>query len=184
MTSALLMKLPPNQWTNVIFDETALIKGKLISYIGKAIIGKPVTYDLEIHPHGMVTGDSNSGKTEAIRNHIHSMQLSGLNPQINIIDPKNDLFDVKCDFITTNIARAIARLEVLVSLGWARQAKYTKHGCKNYFDYQRKVDPNEQPIIICFDEITDALTKDPAEVLEKDEIPKERLTLWLIKVYC
>lgn len=167
--SAILSPLEKADWKAVDFDENQLTAGKLIGYVGQAINGDHVTYDREVEPHVLIAGGTNSGKTEATRADIKSMQLSGLNPKIHIIDPKEDMADVESDFYTCEVDEAVILLESLFKKAEMRKAKYSEAGCKNFFEYQRKVDPTERPWFVYIDEAADLLTKDLTEELEKGE---------------
>ena len=169
--SAILAPLNKDQWKPVAFDQSQLTPGKLIGYVGVAVNGDHVTYDREVEPHILIAGGTNSGKTEATRADIKSMQLSGLNPEIYIIDPKEDMVDVNSDHYTCSIEEAVNTLESLFRKAETRKAKYSKAGCKNFFEYQQKVDANERPWFVYIDEAADLLTKDLTEELEKDEHP-------------
>ena len=159
----------PNDWEAVDLNEDSLTKGKLIGYVGLSINGQHITYDRNIEPHLLIAGDTNSGKTEAIRADIQSMRLSGLNPKIYIIDPKEDMENEKSDFYTSDIKTAVSKLEQLSKIADKRKSKYSQAGCKNYFEYQRKVDANERPLMVYIDETADLLVKDLLEEKEEGE---------------
>lgn len=170
-TSAILAPLPNTEWKTVSINKDALQKGKLIGFIGNAINGNTVTYDRRIEPHLLVAGDTNSGKTEAIRVDMESMRLSGLNPEIYIIDPKEDMENEQCEFYTSDIHEGVTLLEDLAKKADARKSKYNKAGCKNYFEYQERVDSSEKPLMIYIDETADLLAPDLLEKLEKGDHP-------------
>ena len=169
--SALLAPLEMHKWKAVKFDKSQLIPGKLIGYVGKDVAGNHVTYDRNIEPHIGIFGDTNSGKTEMTRADIHSMKLSGLNPKIFILDPKDDMTDVDCNYYTSDIGEGVSKLEELDKLSEARKKKYSDADCKNYFEYQRKVDKTERPWIVYIDETSDFLVPDLTEDIEKGEHP-------------
>jgi hypothetical protein len=170
-TSAILIPLVKDQWKPVKFDQSQLEQGKLIGYIGKSVSGDHIKYDRRVEPHLLIAGDTNSGKTEAMRVDIESMKQSGLNPQIIIIDPKEDMTDINCDFYTSDNELGVQKLESIAALAEVRKAKYSKASCKNYFEYQARIDPSETPIMIYIDEIADLLAPDLLEELEKGDHP-------------
>ena len=169
--SAVLAPLPQDQWKAVKFDRNQLTQGKLIGYVGQSITGEHITYDRRVEPFLLVAGTTNSGKTEAIRVDIESMRASGLNPKIFIIDPKEDMADVKADYYTAETSDAVTKLEALFAEAEARKSRYSDAGCKNYFEYQSAVDSKERPLMVYIDEAADLLAQDLTEVLEKGEHP-------------
>lgn len=169
--SAVLAPLPQDKWKAVDFDASQLIPGKLIGYVGQSVTGEHVTYDRNIEPHIGIFGGSNSGKTEATRADIRSMKASGLNPKFFIIDPKDDMVDVHSDFYTSDIQEGVILLESLAKEADKRKIKYSEAGCRNYFEYQKKVDPSERPLMVYIDETADLLAPDLTEEIEKGEHP-------------
>jgi hypothetical protein len=178
--SAILAPLPKSAWEAVTLNADALQPGHLIGYVGRAINGEDITYDRRIEPHLLIAGDTNSGKTEALRVDMQSMRLSGLNPEIYIIDPKEDMEGECCAFYTSDLHQGVAKLESLAAQADARKAKYNKAGCKNYFEYQERVDSSERPLMVYIDETADLLTKDLLEKLEKDEYPLHERALSIL----
>lgn len=179
--SAILAPLPPNEWQDVLFDDSVLVPGKLIASVGKGVNGEPIAWDHEIEPHGKVAGGTNSGKTVFIRNHMRSMRLSGLNPEIYILDPKEDLEDEPCDHFTSDLNTGADWLESICARGDARKARYKQAGCNNYFEYQRKVDSKERPIFVYMDEGADWLSKDLTEELEEGQHPRHKRIMESLK---
>lgn len=185
--SALLNPLPPTQWQTVHIDESALKQGHLIGYIGMSINGDAITYNRQHDPHLQISGTTNSGKTEAIRVDIACMHKSGLNPEIHIIDPKDDMGDIAADFYTDDLAIATYHLETLCKLGDVRKKAFSKAGCKNWFEYQakhpEKATTEYRPIFIYVDEGADLMTEDKTEERERDEHPQHKRAesaLWYI----
>ncbi len=169
MTSAIIAPLPDSEWKKVRLHKDSLEEGRLMGYIGKSLNGEHITYDRKMEPHMLIAGDTNSGKTEAIITDINSMKLSGLNPEIYIIDPKEDMKGIKCEFYTSDVAEGVDLLERLSKEADVRKAKYTDAGCKNYFEYQERVDSSERPLMVYIDETADLLVKDLLEKVEKGE---------------
>ena len=169
------------QWTPVPFKPEALTQGRLQEYIGESITKDDVILDRSIYPHVLVTGITGSGKTEAFCASVASMQASGMNPIIVVIDPKNtpQLKRLNADFYTSNIAQGIEKMENILAEAELRMDKYGKFGCDNFFEYYAK-DQTEQPICVYWDEVGKSLRQDPMEQLEEGEIPRHKRAQYVL----
>lgn len=174
MVSAILIPRNEDDWDEVPFTSEHLKKGRLIEYIGQSVTGEPVINDREKVPHLMVSGTTGAGKTEAILASIASIKLSGLKTEIIMIDPKKDMLGISCDFYTDNLDLGVQKLENLEQLMKVRGDKYSKANCKNYFEYQRRIDSSEKAIMLYHDEIVDPLVPNLREELEEGEHPRHK----------
>ena len=129
--SALLVHRPSEQWQAVTFDYSQLIAGELVGYLGKDILGNPMTYRVEHALHILYAGKSGAGKTEAMLNDMESMRHSGTPVEIYIVDPKNSaqLKRQTSHFYTESIEAGIKKLSDLMKICDARGQKYSDAGC-------------------------------------------------------
>ncbi|WP_020560535.1 FtsK/SpoIIIE domain-containing protein [Thiofilum flexile] len=151
--SILLAPLPRSEWQAVSFDESQLKAGELIGYIGLDVLGQPVTYNRKQAPHMLISGTTGAGKTEAIRADIHAMRLSGLNPEIYIIDAKGTLRREPCQQFTSDMQEGLDILNTINLLARERMAEIVKADCDNWFQYQQKApETAPKPIFAYIDE--------------------------------
>ncbi len=165
--SALLIKKQADDWGNAIsFKPETLTRGKPRAYIGDAINGNPIIIDHTLEHGAGVFGTSGSGKTEVFVVHHASMLASGLNPEVHILDLKGtpQLKRLSADSyisktrndegeITPDIEGAYELLTVLNNRLSDRMDTYSHHDCDNLWQYRKKIDANERPIILYIDEL-------------------------------
>ncbi|MEB4591991.1 FtsK/SpoIIIE domain-containing protein [Candidatus Thiothrix sp. Deng01] len=151
--SIILAPLPREDWQAVPFDESALQPRKLMGYIGQDVLGKPVTYDRKDSPHMLISGTTGAGKTEAIRADMHSMRLSGLKPEIHIIDAKATLRREQCASFTADMREGLEMLGDINQRARERMQEIVAAGCDNWFQYRKKrPEACPAPIFIYIDE--------------------------------
>lgn len=151
--SIILAPLPREEWEAVPFDADALQPGKLMGYVGQDVMGNPVTYDRKDAPHMLISGTTGAGKTEAIRADMHSMRLSGLNPEIHIIDAKATLRREQCASFTSDMQEALVMLTDINQRARERMQEIVSNGCDNWFQYHKKrPDTCPSPIFVYIDE--------------------------------
>lgn len=177
--SAILVPAPKDEWQNVEFDPSELDPNKLQLFLGRGVRGEAFVIDLEDDPYGLIAGKTGAGKTNLISLSLKSLSLSNIKTVVYIMDPKGDaqLMRAPCDWHSNDIKTCISKLEALYIEGEKRQAKYAAANCDNYFEYQRKVDPNEPAIVIIADEMADYFEPDLTEELEKGEHPIHKRAL-------
>ena len=166
--SIILAPLERTEWLPVAFDESALTPGKLIGYVGRDVLGNHVTYSRQDAPHALISGTTRSGKTEAIRADLQSMRLSGLKPEIHIIDAKGTLCREQCATFTADMAEGLETLQSIVERARERIREIVAAGCDNWFQYRAKhPDICPAPIMIYMDEYPQllALNKDEVEAV-------------------
>ena len=163
--SIILAPLERTEWLPVAFDESALTPGKLIGYVGRDVLGNHVTYSRQDAPHALISGTTRSGKTEAIRADLQSMRLSGLRPEIHIIDAKGTLCREQCATFTADMGEGLATLQAIVERARERIREIVAAGCDNWFQYRAKhPDICPTPIMIYMDEYPQLLALDKTEV--------------------
>jgi uncharacterized protein (UPF0218 family) len=151
--SIILAPLPREDWQAVPFDESQLKAGELMGYVGLDVLGNPVTYHRKHSPHMMISGTTGAGKTEALRADMHAMRLSGLNPEIYIIDAKGTLRRESCQQFTADMNEGLALLEEINQRARERMTEIVKADCDNWFEYQKKAPHTApHPIFIYIDE--------------------------------
>jgi hypothetical protein len=151
--SIILAPLPREDWQAVPFDESQLKQGELIGYVGLDVLGNPVTYHRKHSPHMMISGTTGAGKTEALRADMHAMRLSGLNPEIYIIDAKGTLRRESCQQFTADMNEGLVLLEEINQRARERMTEIVKADCDNWFEYQKKApDTAPRPLFIYIDE--------------------------------
>lgn len=166
--SIILAPLERADWQPVAFDESALTPGKLIGYVGRDVLGNHVTYSRQDAPHMLISGTTRSGKTEAIRADLQSMRLSGLNPEIHIIDAKGTLCREQCATFTADMGEGLATLQAIVERARERIKEIVAAGCDNWFQYKSKCpDVCPTPIMVYMDEYPQlrALDKETVEAV-------------------
>ncbi|UJS23510.1 FtsK/SpoIIIE domain-containing protein [Thiothrix winogradskyi] len=166
--SIILAPLERAEWLPVAFDESALTPGKLIGYIGRDVLSNHVTYSRQDAPHMLISGTTRSGKTEAIRADIQSMRLSGLKPEIHIIDAKGTLCREQCATFTADMREGLATLQAIVEQARERIKEIVAVGCDNWFQYKAKCpDVCPAPIMVYVDEYPQlrALDKETVEAV-------------------
>ena len=163
--SAVLTHRPKEEWMYgkqaVAFDESAVIPGRMILQAGRSITGETMTYDRELYPHALFTGESGAGKTEAMVADIYASRKTGLNPIVYIIDPKNteQLSACNPDIYENDAVNAISLLESVVKTCEKRMTDYRAAGCSNFFKYREK-HPSERPICLYIDEVAEMVSPD------------------------
>lgn len=169
--SAVLVHLPPEQWTAVPFDHQQLKPGELVGYLGRGIRGNPITYHVRHAMHILFAGKSGSGKTEAMCNDMESMRRSSTPVEVYIVDPKNtaQLKRQQATWYTQDIEAGIQKLGSLMAVCDARMNKYSQAGCDDFFEYREKVDANEPALFFYIDEVAEFLMEDLTEELDKGE---------------
>ncbi|MBK8454120.1 MAG: FtsK/SpoIIIE domain-containing protein [Thiofilum sp.] len=165
--SIILAPLPRSEWQAVPFDESQLKPNELIGYVGIDVQGQPVTYNRQHSPHMMISGTTNAGKTEAIRADMHAMRLSGLNPEIYIIDAKGTLRREPCNQFTADMNEGLEILTEINQRARERMQEIVKADCDNWFEYKKRcpdICPN--PILVYIDEYPQlrALNKEVVEL--------------------
>ena len=164
--SAFLVPLPETAWLPVNFSTKYFQKGVPIEYVGEDLKGQPILINRKMYPHLLYSGITNSGKSIGMLASIASMRASGLNTKVYIFDPKYDFENIPCDGYCNETVDGIEMLAQLSEQAYIRRQKYSKAGCKNYFEYVEKVDPNEPMLLAYVDEL--------AAILEGDkELTKE-----------
>ena len=166
--SIILAPLERAEWLPVAFDESALTPGKLIGYVGRDVLGNHVTYSRQDAPHALISGTTRSGKTEAIRADLQSMRLSGLKPEVHIIDAKGTLCREQCASFTADMAEGLATLQGIVERARERIKEIVAAGCDNWFQYRAKCpDICPTPIMVYIDEYPQlrALDKEAVEAV-------------------
>ena len=166
--SIILAPLERTEWLPVAFDESALTPGKLIGYVGRDVLGNHVTYSRQDAPHALISGTTRSGKTEAIRADLQSMRLSGLRPEIHIIDAKGTLCREQCATFTADMGEGLETLQAIVERARERIREIVAAGCDNWFQYRAKHhDICPTPIMVYMDEYPQllALDKDAVEAV-------------------
>lgn len=164
--SIILAPLARSEWMPVEFDESALTPGKLIGYVGRDVLSNHVIYSRRDAPHMLISGTTRSGKTEAIRADLQSMRLSGLRPEIHIIDAKGTLCREQCATFTADMGEGLATLQSIVERARERIKEIVAAGCDNWFQYRAKCpDVCPAPIMVYVDEYPQlrALDKDAVE---------------------
>ncbi len=179
--SALLIKKKPDNWGEPVrFKPETLTKGKPRAYIGDTINGDPIIIDHALEHGAGVFGTSGSGKTEVFVVHHASMQLTGLNPEMHIIDLKgtpqlrrlsNDSYiSTTTDEQGETVADMHGVYELLQALNnrlAERMTRYTQADCDNIWQYRKKVDNKERPICLYVDEL--AVLSRAAKTARKDD---------------
>ncbi|MBK8455366.1 MAG: type IV secretion system DNA-binding domain-containing protein [Thiofilum sp.] len=165
--SIILAPLPRSEWQAVPFDESQLKPNELIGYVGLDVQGQPVTYHRQQSPHMLISGTTGAGKTEVIRADMHAMRLSGLNPEIYIIDAKGTLRRESCNQFTADMNEGLEILTEINQRARERMQEIVKADCDNWFEYKKKcpaICPN--PILVYIDEYPQlrALNKDAVEL--------------------
>ena len=166
--SIILAPLERTEWLPVAFDESALTPGKLIGYVGRDVLGNHVTYSRQDAPHALISGTTRSGKTEAIRADLQSMRLSGLRPEIHIIDAKGTLCREQCASFTADMGEGLETLQAIVERARERIREIVAAGCDNWFQYRAKCpDICPAPIMVYIDEYPQlrAVDKDAVEAV-------------------
>ena len=174
---AVMEILPDNQWQTVTYKPEHLVAGELVSYVGDAIDGNAITFNRRQGSHLLISGMTDSGKTEVMCNDIESMRRSGTPVEIYICDPKDtaQLQRQNATWYSTDVEASIQKMEyLLTTVGNERRARYAKAGCDNFFEYRDTVNAAEPAIFYYIDELAEFLEKDLGEVLEKGEIPRHR----------
>lgn len=165
--SAVLVHRPEQEWEKnpVLFDESAIVKNRMILQAGRDIKGKTMTYNREIYPHALIAGETGAGKTEAMVADMHAAKATGLNPIIYIIDPKNTpaLKRLRNTTYTNNAQEANALLKTIVTTCEERIDRYSDADCDNYWQYRKTTSPQERPICLYIDEVAELVSPDVAE---------------------
>ena len=182
--SALLVHRPSEQWQAVTFDYSQLIGGELVGYLGKDILGNPMTYRVEHALHILYAGKSGAGKTEAMLNDMESMRHSGTPVEIYIVDPKNSaqLKRQTSHFYTESIEAGIKKLSDLMKICDARGQKYSDAGCDDFFEYRKTVDPNEPAMFFYIDELAEFFMEDLEEELEKGQHKRHKRARHIVQL--
>ncbi len=179
--SAILIQKQPDQWGNpVAFDQAALTNGKPRAFIGTAISGEPIVIDHEKEHGVLIAGASGSGKTEVFVAHHKSMLLSGIDPVIYIIDLKgtpqlkrlkSDCYISKTrdenDTVIPDIKTALNLMRGLVNELSERMECYSAADCDNIWQYRKRKNANEHPIVLYIDEL--AVLSRAAKLAGKDD---------------
>jgi hypothetical protein len=165
--SIILAPLPRSEWQAVSFDESPLKAGELVGYIGLDVLGNAITYNRKYAPHMLISGTTGAGKTEAIRADMHAMRLSGLTPEIYIIDAKGTLRRESCNQFTADMETGLEILTEINQRARERMQEIVKADCDNWFEYKKQcpaICPN--PILVYIDEYPQlrALNKDAVEL--------------------
>lgn len=177
--SAILIKKHPDEWGGpVAFKPEHLTQGKPRAYIGDAINGQPIIIDHAIEHGALVAGTSGSGKTEVFVAHYKSMKLTGLNPEIHILDLKGtpQLRRLPADsYISTarnddgdiapDLQGAYELMHALTLRLAERMKNYTDANADNIWQY-RKQHSDERPICLYIDEL--AVLSRSAKTAERD----------------
>jgi S-DNA-T family DNA segregation ATPase FtsK/SpoIIIE len=151
--SIILAPLPRDDWQAVPFDESQLKQGELIGYVGLDVLGNPVTYNRKHAPHMLISGTTGAGKTEALRADMHAMRLSGLNPELYIIDIKSTLRRESCIQFTNDMNEGLELLNTINQLARERMQEIVNADCDNWFEYHKKApETAPRPIFIYIDE--------------------------------
>lgn len=165
--SIILAPLPRSEWQAVSFDESQLKAGELVGYIGLDVLGNAITYNRQHSPHMMISGTTGAGKTEAIRADMHAMRLSGLNPEIYIIDAKGTLRRESCNQFTADMNEGLEILTEINQRARERMQEIVKADCDNWFEYKKQCpDICPSPILVYIDEYPQlrALNKEAVEL--------------------
>jgi S-DNA-T family DNA segregation ATPase FtsK/SpoIIIE len=151
--SIILAPLPRSEWQAVSFDESQLKAGELVGYIGLDVLGNAITYNRQHSPHMMISGTTGAGKTEAIRADMHAMRLSGLNPEIYIVDAKGTLRRESCNQFTADMNEGLELLTEINQRARERMQEIVNAGCDHWFEYRKQApDTAPRPIFIYIDE--------------------------------
>lgn len=161
--SAVLVHRPESEWSKGVvgFDKSAVMAGRMILQAGRSIHGETMTYNRETYPHVLIAGETGSGKTEAMVADMHATKASGLNPIINIIDPKNtpQLKRIKNTLYTNDAEEGIDLLKDIVAQCEERLNRYSAAGCDNFYQYREK-HSSERPLCVYIDEVAELVTPD------------------------
>lgn len=164
--SAILAHRDEAEWeaNTVDFDESAVIKGRMILQAGRDVHGNTMTYNRVIYPHAGFYGETGAGKTEAMINDMVASRKTGLNPQIYIIDPKNtsQLKRQASEYYTNDVADGVELMLSIVARCEERINRYSEAKCDNYWQYIKKVDSEERPICLYIDELAEVVSPDVA----------------------
>ena len=151
--SIILAPLPREDWQAVPFDESQLKQGELIGYVGLDVLGNPVTYNRKHSPHMMISGTTGAGKTEALRADMHAMRLSGLNPELYIVDIKGTLRREACIQFTNDMEIGLEILAEINQRARERMQEIVKADCDNWFEYKKQCPEScPNPIFVYVDE--------------------------------
>jgi len=151
--SIILAPLPREDWQAVPFDESQLKQGELIGYVGLDVLGNPVTYHRKHSPHMMISGTTGAGKTEALRADMHAMRLSGLNPELYIVDIKGTLRRESCIQFTNDMEIGLEILAEINQRARERMQEIVKADCDNWFEYKKQCPEScPRPIFVYVDE--------------------------------
>ena len=178
--SAIMIPKHKSEWGDtVVLRQDILRVGIPVVHLGDAVDGTPMLADFRIE-HGMlVAGTSGSGKTEVFVAAYKSLESAGLVQNAIIIDLKgtpqlsrvgaakyitrrmdeHSFEFMELEEMLEYIASSPALDDALSELArinadlMQRMRKYMNADCDNIWAYRKKVDPNEQPIVLFIDEL-------------------------------
>ncbi len=174
--SAILVPLPRSQWRAVPFTTEHFEQHGIQHFIGTSIDGEPMILDRTLEPHALVSGSTNSGKSELINSMIAADRKNPLSPKIFLIDPKESL-DTDADETWTDLDDSTDFLESMVDLMKRRQAYYRERGSKDFITHIAKLDNSpalafDKPVMIYIDEMADLVTPEVGQSRKKGTTPR------------
>lgn len=136
--------------------------------LGKDITGAPVICELMDMPHLLIAGATGSGKSVCINSIITSLlyRATPTDVRMILIDPKfvelqpyNDIPHLLLP-VVVDPKKAVMALEWVCQEMDERYQKLQKYGVRNIDAYNKKIDPDEEPmpkIVVVVDEMSDLM---------------------------
>jgi len=136
--------------------------------LGKDITGAPVICELMDMPHLLIAGATGSGKSVCINSIITSLLYRATPTEVRmiLIDPKfvelqpyNDIPHLLLP-VVVDPKKAVMALEWVCQEMDERYQKLQKYGVRNIDAYNKKLDPDEEPmpkIVVVVDEMSDLM---------------------------
>ncbi len=150
---------------------------KLLFFLGKDLMGKPVYGDLTKHQHLLVAGATGSGKSVCMNTIITSFILRTRPDELKLmlIDPKKVEFSQFAGIphlmapIISDAAEASRALKIIVEMMENRFTAFSQIGVRNITGFNEKIasDPklNKMPyIVVIIDELADLMAVSNKEV--------------------
>ncbi|PID45039.1 MAG: hypothetical protein CSB47_10370 [Proteobacteria bacterium] len=160
--------IPQGEQPSIIpFDPSFIKKGKLISFLGIDVRGRPISNDRSIAPHGQATGTTNSGKTVAIRNQIFSDWLAFPESIIYSIDYKSGIKSAPHSKFTSDMIEGVQMILEFRELARRNWEVVSESGLDNWFEFEEKYPGTLPPIFLNIDEYPQLVSEGDRSILEK-----------------
>ena len=162
-----------------VFEDINWSKNKLEVVLGRNIMNRPISMDIDKMPHLLVAGSTGSGKSVCINGIIASilMRCKPSEVKLVLIDPKKVEFTMYEDLphlltpIVNEPKKASAALKQIVAEMDKRYTLFSNNGVKNISGYNEYIDKHKDkglphlPYIVCIiDELADLMVVAAKEV--------------------